>query len=74
MEQVTLTHLQHQKCRRFQKRTENSLFQASLCLMALLVLFSAVLVHCFPAWLYVTIRTLLILLLILPFFFKFESI
>ena len=42
--------------------------------MALLVLFSAVLVHRFPAWLYVTIRTLLILLLILPFFFKFKSI
>ena len=35
--------------------------------MALLVLFSAVLVHRFPAWLYVTIRILLILLLTLPF-------
>ena len=42
--------------------------------MALLVLISAVLVHRFPAWLYVTIRTLLILLLILPFFFKLESV
>ena len=35
--------------------------------MALLVLFSAVLVHRFRAWLYVTIRILLILLLTLPF-------
>ena len=35
--------------------------------MALLVLFSAVLVHRFPAWLYVTIRILLVLLLTLPF-------
>ena len=40
----------------------------------LLVLFSAVLVHRFPAWLYVTFPTLLSLLLILPFFFKFESV
>ena len=61
MEQVTLTHLQDQNCRRFQKRTENSLFQASLCLMALLVLFSAVLVHRFQ------LGCMLILLLILPF-------
>ena len=67
MEQVTLTHSQHQKCRRFQKRTENSLFQANLRLMALLIFFSAVLVHRFPAWLYDTICTLLMLLLILPF-------
>ena len=35
--------------------------------MALLVLFSAVLVHHFPAWLYGTIRILLILLLTLRF-------